>query len=170
MKKALLDTSSAILLYKTGMLEHLLSTYTIFITESVFDEFARKGYPGYEFITRVREQNDIRVLDILPNIKLGEKRIKSLGQGEHDTVQHYQAGIGDFIITDDRKAALFCRQQNIPFINALLFPRILYFTGIIVESDCQKNFSRLLQCGRYSADIIDFAQKSSAADLQFFLP
>ena len=46
MKQCMVDSSSAILLYKSNLFAHLVEAYHIAMTESVYEELTITGYPG----------------------------------------------------------------------------------------------------------------------------
>ena len=62
MKKGVLDASSAILLFKVNLFQELLDTYQIFLTDSVFIELTKDGYPGTQTFKASQARNRITVL------------------------------------------------------------------------------------------------------------
>lgn len=46
MKKVIIDTSSAILLFKSGIITDFFSAYHVVVTQSVQDEILQDGYTG----------------------------------------------------------------------------------------------------------------------------
>jgi hypothetical protein len=58
----------------------------------------------------------------------------------------------------------------IPYINTLLFPRILYLTHSISETEFNNKAEKVISIGRYSQEIIDYALNCTQDDLEFFLP
>ena len=67
-------------------------------------------------------------------------------------------GCGDLIIMDDGKGANVCKKSNIPYINALLVPRILLIAGILSKRECGAVTRSIIDCGRYSEKIIEFGR------------
>ncbi len=167
MRKVLIDSSSAILLYKTGLAELLLSRFCICTAESVLRELTLPGYTGSDYFSRAAETGQVEVCSISEeeNAELSH----SLHQGERDTVGLYLAGTGEFIILDDRKGAWYCRKNNIPYINALLTAKIFYFTGDLNFKDFQEKEKILAAIGRYSGSIIDFVSSVDSDELSFFI-
>ncbi|QTA93926.1 hypothetical protein [Desulfonema magnum] len=166
MKKVLIDASSAIILFKSGLFDKLTQTYYIVMAKAVCGELTQEGYPGAEVFREYCSDKD-RVLQ-LPNH--GEADISQLGRGEKNTIRHYIRGNGEFIVIDDGKGAAYCRDNRIPYINALLFPRILYVSGDMAETDYHHKTEMILRVGRYSQKIIDYAARCSKDKLEFFLP
>jgi hypothetical protein len=173
MKKILLDTSSAILLFKTGLCEQLFEVYQVAITESVFNELTREDYPGKIEFQRWLGEKKYWLLsaDQMSDMDgISPKKAAGLDRGELDTISFYKIGYGDFVITDDGKAAAHCKKHEIPFINGLLFPKALYFSDRISAEACNKDLEFLCRIGRYSDEIMTWAKNCSKKSLEFFLP
>jgi len=173
MKSVLVDASSAILLYKSGIFKRLLAIYHVLIATSVHEEITRKGYPGAEVFEACVRDNNCRVLKTEDYTKKGARlqlENLSLGRGEKDTISLYLEGAGDFIIIDDGRGAGYCKKQQIPYINALLFPRILYLCRSITEKDFQLQIEKIVRLGRYTDPIIQYAAKCPRDKLDCFLP
>lgn len=163
-----MDASSAIILFKSEL--HLLLTevYDIVMPKSVFLEITAKPYQGSEEYIRLAEANQIQIQD---NLKHQEQQgIAGLDKGEYDTIQLYHVGAGNFIFTDDGRAARYCSHQGIPFINALLFPVVLKVARIWDEEFCRKAMDKVIGQGRYSPDVIAFAQVCPKESIEFALP
>jgi hypothetical protein len=108
--------------------------------------------------------------DRLIDISLPE----TLDLGERQTLGLYflntAANKRSFIIIDDAKAAKFCFRHKVPFINALLVPKVLWFAGIFDENDYIEGTARVIEAGRYSRTIIEKAKALSPSDLALFIP
>lgn len=61
-KNALIDSSSTILLHKSGLLEKIIDYYNINMTESVFEELTRTGHAGSNDVKQYREKGVLHVL------------------------------------------------------------------------------------------------------------
>jgi hypothetical protein len=101
--------------------------------------------------------------------QITNSRLTRLHCGEKQTLYRYFMGIEDFVIIDDKKGAGYCRDHGIPYLNALLCPKILYFSGIINTTLFQRLTARLLKVGRYALWIRQTAENLSTEDLSFFL-
>ena len=168
-KRIIIDASSAILLVKTGLFRCLTDAYRVVMAEAVYGEASRNGYPGARRFSGARDGGQILVLSARPETApQGEETLT--GSGERETVRLFSQGEGDFVIIDDRKGAGFCRNTGIPYINALLFPRILMFAGGLSESDCRKQTAQLLALGRYSKEVVAVAAGATRERLGRFLP
>ena len=173
MKKALLDASSAILLFKADLLSKLTDIYCVAVTQSVLHELTRENHCGADTFHHYAAQKKIGVIDVGSGEFPCRKSLlpsRSLGRGEGDTIKCFAAGGWDFIITDDGRAARYCRRNNLPFINALLFPRLLYFCHGISLAESNHTLKAISSLGRYSSAVIDWAESCKKEALLFAIP
>jgi hypothetical protein len=168
MKTAIVDASSAILLFKAGLFERLIRTYAVTFPKAVWAELTAEGYPGAgEFRRAVR----LRRAAVQPASGLPlPPEAAALHAGEREAVGLFLSGVGDFLVLDDRRGALACRALSIPFINALLFPRILWFSGRMAESGFRRASARVSAAGRYGPEVLAIARSLGKAELLPFLP
>jgi hypothetical protein len=173
MKQCMVDSSSAILLYKSDLFAHLVETYHIAMTDSVYEELTIAGYPGAREFLQYAENGSINIQSP-PARQPGdgaEKSLYSMGRGERDTVRCYAAaGPFTFIILDDGRAVRYCRQTEIPFINALLFARIAYLAGLLPAAEYAEKYGELVRIGRYAQEVAAYARQCSCKDIALFLP
>ena len=173
MKNVLIDASSAILLFKSDLFERLLSTYHIIMAESVYMEVTRAGYPGAEDFKDCSSNRRYQVVRLQNDPKAAQhQRINrvTLGRGEKETIRLYLEGTGQFVMIDDGKGAGVCKKQKIPYINALLFPRILYLCRLISEREHRAKIEEIARLGRYSRWIYDYATNCPRHKLDRFMP
>lgn len=166
MKTVLMDASSSILLYKAGLIETMLAHYHGIMPPSVYDEITVQGYPGEPVFVSLHARGLIRIeaaLDSDPLIP------DSMGPGETDTIALFRSYPHAFVLIDDGKGARWCRQQNIPYINALLVPKLLYHSGWLDKSDHLRAMARLTDLGRYSPGILAYARTATPETLTIFL-
>lgn len=168
MKTVLIDASSAILLFKTGGLDLLIQHYHTVVAPEVCREITVPGYPGADYFKRLFEKQRIEVPISEPYAK-GLPGGDGLGRGEHNTLIFHILYPDAFIIMDDKKGSAYCRKNNIPYINALLVPKILYFSGIIPEVLYLQLSGRISTTGRYSQTVLVTARALTKKDLTFFL-
>ncbi len=168
-KRTIVDASSAILLAKAHLFRCLTEAYHVVMAETVYREISRNGYPGARRFATARCKGSIRVIASQSDDGPGAESVLT-GPGERETIRLFSRGKGDFIVIDDRKGASFCRNASIPYINALLFPRILMLVGALSESDFRKITSQLLAIGRYSKQIAAVAECATRERLSRFLP
>jgi predicted nucleic acid-binding protein len=170
-KKVIVDASSAILLVKAHLSPHLVTAYNVILAKSVFDEITRKRLPGSDEYTQYAEQGIITIQEPhRDSCNDTTEKLPNLGQGEIDTLLLFYEGAGDFIMIDDGDAAKYFKREGIPFINALLLPGILEAAGVESRSSGDYLFAKIVNLGRYSPQIVSFAQKCSTEELRFFLP
>ncbi len=166
---ALADSSSLIILFKTGLLDKCAGLYDLLITQSVKSEITRKGYPGSEYFDRLCSQERLNLLSDGDNNSF-DHDLSGLDRGERDTISRFLKGDGDFIIIDDGRGADICRRRSLPYINALLIPKILYVKKVISEPEFREYFAGILTVGRYSSEVISFAENCTGNDLKRFIP
>lgn len=171
MKKCLIDSSSAILLYKSGLIQALILTFDVRVGTAVYEELTCSGYPGCEqfkkyFQGKQLESRKNQGEEYYPHSMI----TAALDPGERQTLVLFQEGLADFIIVDDGPAVRCCRQLGIPHINALLVPRIFCIAGKISRKVCRQKMERLTKIGRYSPYVIDYAWRCDASGLIFFCP
>jgi hypothetical protein len=167
MKQAIIDASSAILLHKADLFGWLAEVYRVRMSDSVFTEITRAGYPGAKRFEDLCHQGCFAV--IKPRSRPGDRRVP-LDGGERDTVIGYLQGQADFVVIDDGPGSGFCRASGIPYINALLFPRILFLQHMMAEAEYRHKTDRILRHGRYAEKIVAFAAAAGRAQLEAFLP
>ncbi len=172
-KKTIIDASSAILLYKSGLFDFLTQAYDTIMSESVYDEITCKGYPGAQTFERLYWANSFSVNRSEHEDKRNRKHWPGPlpgGRGELDTILKYLEDEVDFIIIDNGQGSSYCRSHYLPYINALLVPQILYFARYLSESEYHKKTAEIIRIGRYSPEIIDLALCCSRRELEYFLP
>ncbi len=169
--KALVDASSAIILCKANLHLIVSEMYNVVMSKSVYDEITGNSYPGAEEYKQLLADNKITIpAPLSVTNHESASGLYNLGQGERDIIQLYYAGHGDFVITDDGAAAKYCKREQIPFINALLIPMVIKCTGKQSDAYCLSKFNKVLNIGRYSRWVINFAEKCERKELFFFLP
>lgn len=161
-KKPLVDSSSAILLYKAGLFERLTEIYQVMLTEVVFAELTCAGYPG----AGVFKESAVTLFCPVSAAGIDQ----SLGKGERDTIAGYLQGFGDFVLIDDGSGARYCKEKGIPFINALLVPKVLFLAGIMEEAEQHGKRELLMNIGRYSRKVVEYAADCGRKELEPFIP
>lgn len=166
-----MDASSAIILYKANLHLIVCEMYKVVMPTSVYDEITGNFLPGAEAYQQLLAEKKFTIQvpcdSTHQNPALPD--ILTLDKGERDVIELYYAGNGDFIITDDGAAAKYCKREQIRFINALLIPPILRFSGEKNNAYCQTAFNTIKSIGRYSRWVINYAEKCEKEDLSFFL-
>jgi len=170
-KTALVDSSSAIILYKSGLIGSLIDLYLTVISESVYAELTHEGYAGAEAFKIYCHEKKICVRGDVCGINNDADYLTTLaglGAGERDTIMLYHKGIGEFIVVDDGRGARYCKKNGIPHINALLVPRLLYNAGKIDGDDRNHLMDIIIEYGRYSPWVIDYARTCDDKELRYF--
>jgi predicted nucleic acid-binding protein len=165
------DASSAILLEKAGLFAAFSKAFRIVFSDSVFNEITRSGYPGAAFFLTAF-QNRMFEVSLFTETSLVKDcpPKKEMDQGERDTLCLFLKNKQGFILTDDGRAAAWCRDHDLPLINSLLVPKIFWYAGLMNEEDYLNKMEFLCHTGRYSQKIKDLAFSFEKKELTFFIP
>lgn len=170
---ALIDASSAILLTKTGLMEACCRAFRIQMTRRVFEEVTVADRPGERRLRALAAKEPGFVVIEDPAGPLPDRAaadLRRLHQGERDTLHYFLNGAARFVILDDGKGVRVCRRHGIPHINALLCPKILHYSERLPDAlRVRCFFDRIAGLGRYSKDVVAWAQQCGRSDLEFFL-
>lgn len=170
------DASSAILLEKAGLFTTTAQRFSLVLPVSVFSEVTWQGRPGAAFFKKSYKNGLFAVQSTDHETEIHKTLLElRLGKGETDTLALYLGPFygqrkDRFILIDDGKAARWCYRENLPFINALLVPKILWYAGHIKEEACAGHMEALCRIGRYSEKIKAYAFNCSQKELAYFIP
>ncbi len=170
--RAIIDASSAILLYKAGVIDYWCHMVQLLMTRSVFAEVTVPRHRGADGLGQLaRRQPGLILLDDPhhPDCSCAAADIDRLHRGERDTLFHYLNGVARFVVIDDGKAVRVCRRYGIPHVNALLVPKLLYYSKQLSMDQREHFFARLRSLGHYSERVVDWAADCDAKQLAFFL-
>lgn len=169
-----IDASSAILLYKTGLFDLCAQYFSMIMETCVYKEVQVPDHPGANFFLSMVQKDSVKVCRTYPDDLIDISLSENLDLGERQTIALYcRNACSDqrsFIIIDDAKGAKFCMRHKIPFINALLVPKILWFAGILNKNDYLDKTAMVIEKGRYSRTVIEKARALSSLDLAIFIP
>jgi hypothetical protein len=168
MKAVLIDASSAILLFKADLLQSMAVAFELCVVPAVFEEITVVGREGAAEFEAALAGGGLKMV-APPGLPAGEA-LAGLGAGERDTLRAFEQGAAHFVIIDDRKGAIYCRDHRIPYINALLCPNVLRAAGYLSNDACAAAFDHLLLLGRYGRWVVTRARSYSAHELDGFLP
>ncbi|MGD9332019.1 MAG: hypothetical protein PVJ53_11950 [Desulfobacterales bacterium] len=167
-KSVLIDASSAILLFKTDWMEALLASYRVMTGPSAFREMTVKNYPGARAFARWRRENRLAIENPCPSGRGSGSLAPRLDPGERECIDLYHAGKAAFVIIDDGPGAAFCRREAIPFVNALLIPRLV--GAGVGRSSVTAAMGKIYAHGRYARWVLKHALSCASEELAFFLP
>jgi hypothetical protein len=169
-KTVLIDTSSAILLFKSGWMTHLLRGYRVGTGPAAFREMTVTNYPGAAAFSQWQQQNHLTVHPPCPPGLTTQRDRHRLDPGERGCIDLFYSGAGTFIIIDDGPGAAFCRRETIPYFNALLIPRLLSPVAAIDGADIEAAIQKIYARGRYAPWVLEYALTCPPEALSFFLP
>ncbi len=96
-KTVLIDTSSAIILYKADFFEIQTALFNIIISKSVSDELINNNYDGSGYFKELIQKGILSIKN--PSVKeQTNEKLLTLGKGEQDILLLYLSGFADFII------------------------------------------------------------------------
>lgn len=171
MKKAvLLDTSSAILLFKSNWMVPLMKGYRVGTGPAAFREMTVTDYPGARAFTQWQQEDRLALYPRCSPDLTGGMNLQRLHPGERECIGLYTCGVGRFIIIDDGPGAAFCRREAIPYVNALLIPRLLNPDASIGDAGVEAAIRQIYARGRYAPWVLEYALTCPPEDLAFFLP
>lgn len=165
------DASSAILLQKTDLFDRLTHHTNVVFSYSVYQELTLSDHQDTAVFQSLVDHQKIKIDGNGFNTGLMEDypRIQTLDKGEQETICLYLKNGNGFILTDDGKAARCCKEYGLPFINALLIPKLFWYAGIVSEETCHHQMEQLIRIGRYSQKVIRIAHNLHQKDLLPFL-
>lgn len=166
-KRVIIDSSSLILMHKCGVITSLLEFCTPVIPETVFAELTVPGHDGADLFQTLCTSG--RILVCGQDEKESLSLTGALHKGERDVIILYHQGLGDYIIIDDRKGGAYCRDNRIPYINAILAVKIFFLKQIITQEKYSAAWNWLVKNGRYSGKIISWAENSDMGILSEFM-
>jgi len=172
MKKIIIDSSSAILLFKVNVFTQLYNCYDLFISKSVFKELTIRKYDGGLFFKELILKKHLKIIDLDNNVFYkykNNKHLNILGKGECDSIIISLEKQVDFMIVDDKKACLLASKYKLNFVNALLFLKILFFKKNISTEKFKEEFERLCKIGYYSNYIKQFVLDVTEPELTSFI-
>jgi hypothetical protein len=170
--RAIIDASSAILLARVGLIQMCCQRFHLRMCRHVFDEVTAVARAGSAELRALAEQQPgVEVLEAPAHIPTGRVAadLMRLHRGERDTLCHFLDGAARFVIIDDGKGIQLCRRHDVPYINALLCPRLFYFSGWITELQARSFSDQIASLGRYSEAVCRWAEACTPSDLHFFM-
>jgi hypothetical protein len=142
------------------------------MTRTVFEEVTVPRQAGADaFRVLADRRPGLVVIDdpTHPAARDAARDIERLHRGERDTLIHYLSGKARFVIIDDGKGVQVCRRHRIPHVNALLLPCLHHLCGDLSAAQAYAHFLRIRRLGRYSANVVAWAEKCTPDDVAFFI-
>ena len=170
-RQVAIDSSSAIILNRAGLYELTASLFSPVFSESVYDELTVPEHQdsGFFISAVIKGLTDIIGPPTAASTKRNMEKLSRLGTGERDTILLFLAGKASFIIIDDKKGSIFCKENEIPYVNALLVPKLLLYSSCLSPDECSEFMEKIIAIGRYSQWVIDSAMAFGERELNFFI-
>jgi len=162
-KRVVADTSSLILLAKSGLLEQVVSKLQVVVPERVYEEAVVRGKTkgqadAFQLETHFRAKRlqkkrpkraRGRAIQELFNLRAGERDALALAQ---------ELGI-DEVLMDDKKGISACKALGLRFATALDVLVALYKQGIIGKAKALEALGQLQEYGWYSKTLLEQARR-----------
>ncbi len=164
------DSSSIILLHKAGLFDRTVTRLPLVFSPSVYRELTRPGYPGENLFKHAVSTGRIRIFSLKePATPLPDPSLNLLDEGEKETLALFLGHRSGFILTDDGQAARFCKKNELPFINALLIPKLFQYAGYGSRIQTDQQMKTISSLGRYSDKVKKIARALGPDDLARFI-
>ncbi len=178
MPRVFTDASSVILLYKAELFIHAVQAFSMVVSQAVFREITIPGYPGAGVFKEVKKQKGFNIENLseeaMDPVLSADKHFARMDRGEKETIAlfylHQKKSADNFVLMDDGQGAKFCRKHKIPYINALLVPKLFWYSGLMDQNTADKKTNQLIDLGRYSKKIIHIAQHLTEKERAQFIP
>ena len=148
----------------------LMEHYRVGTGPAAFREMTVADYPGASAF-RQWQQEERLVLHprCPPAVSVGTDR-NDLDPGERECLTLFLNGTGTFVVIDDGAGAAFCRREAIPYVNALLIPRLLSPASATARAEAEAAMQQIFALGRYAPWVLEYALTCKPEALAFFLP
>lgn len=137
---------------------------TVFREMTVGDHPGAAAFSGWQREKRLIVETPQALIDHAPP---GRRR---LDPGEQECIDLYHNGAGSFIVIDDGPGAAHCRREGIPYVNALLVPRLLNHDPLGDKADWQDALLAIFRIGRYAPWVMTHALSCPDETLSAFRP
>ena len=145
------DASSIIYLEKIGLLETYSDFKNILIPEPIYNELiTRNGSTDYSQYLKIIGSIKTPIQDIDNSIALKYPDIT--------LIDYYNRLNSDGILTDDGKVCKYCRDNNIPYINAPMVILSLKLCNIIDLYVFYDKLDQVYKLGRYSKYVRNYLE------------
>lgn len=141
-----IDASTAIIMYKGGLLGKLAESFHLYTTTVVTKEL-KAGNDGKEIIA---------VLSTGTTVENSCKGI--FGKGENSILQLFQSSIIDTVFTDDGDFLKYCRKNSIPHFSSIMLPYLLFVRRALTREQAYGKFEEIKQIGRFSPWVLEYAE------------
>lgn len=159
------DSSTLILLAKSGLLAHFIQAYgDVMIPQEVFREVVLEGKKHNKedalIVENKVKDGKITVLAVEDRKQIGQLLSDfKMQKGEAEAVALCIERKATLLGADDREALKACRVYGIPFVTALAFAIVLATENRMSKEELELAVSKLEKLGFYSKEIMEYARK-----------
>ena len=142
--KLLFDSDALIKVTKAGFLEHVTTTFNVYITDDVYNEVVEEGkkrlYYDAEKIKNIIDNKKIYLIKNYSHIKRTEPK-QSFGRGEISVFQAYNKDY--VIVSDDLSFVLYLNKESIKNISSAHLLIALVKKGNITKEKAYYHLEKL---------------------------
>ena len=143
-KSYCIDTSTILILFRADVLQHVVESLPLLVTDIVMDELAC----GSDF-------KDICViLSRIPCISGIPEGAFDIG--ENSVLHAVQLGKAQAVLSDDGALLRYCRKENIEHYSSIMVPFLLYSADILSLAHAQNMQNSIQKTGRFSSWVLRF--------------
>ena len=142
-----LDSSTAIILYKSGLLESFCAEWDLITTDAVYEEISQ-GISGKEISCILKSSSDSDAVSIEG----------LFGKGENSVLNLYREGKAGIIFSDDGRFLEYCKKEGIPHYSSIMVPYLLFNIGKMSKDKGLEYTSIIITKGRFSEWVLDYVK------------
>jgi len=139
-----IDSSTAIILYKSGLLERFCAGCNIITTDTVQTEIAR-GPDGHD---------TARILSKFCRIEHVSTE-GPFGKGENSILNLFKQGKASAVFSDDGRFLEYCSKENIPHYSSIMAPYLLYTAKKLKKKEGLDHTRSIAAQGRFSEWVLE---------------
>lgn len=143
-----IDSSTAIILYSSGLLEQFCAEWDIITTGTVQAEISR-GPDG---------KKTTRILSTYCSIKYASAE-GPFGRGENSILNLFVQGKTESVFSDDGRFLEYCRKEHIPHYSSITVPYLLYTAGKLSKAQGLDYTRAITDRGRFSEWVLEQADR-----------
>ncbi len=148
--RLLLDADGIIKLYRAGMLDLVIRTFSCAVPQTVYDEVVTKGKAYFHQDAEVIETILTGTVTIIP-VYRHEHQESRLGTGELGILSILPREQNTIVVSDDRRFLAMLATQGTPFLTPADLPVVLAQRGIVTKGEAKEALDRLRPMIRLAA-------------------
>lgn len=143
-----LDSSTAAVLSRAGLLRTFCSAWDLVTTEIVYEEIGRG--PDAPLISAIL--NEYCTIERVSGQGL-------FGRGENSVLTLYTRGQTKIVFSDDGPFLKYCRKKNIPYYSSIMVPFLMCRLQVLPRDDALRYTAIITDKGRFSNWVIEYVRE-----------